>query len=66
MEFKQLQTSMNRVVNIISNNIDAKLKSLGDNYISENPFKIKFYYSTPINLLTLLKGKCRWSYLFLC
>ena len=41
MEFKQLQTSMNRVVNIISNNIDAKLKkSLGDNYISENPFKI--------------------------
>ena len=55
MEFKQLQTSMNRVVNIMSKNIDEKLKkSLGDNYIAENPFKIKFYYSTPVEFINIV------------
>lgn len=55
MEFKQLQISMNRIVDIISNNIDKKLKtSLGDNYIAENPFKIKFYYSTPIEFINIV------------
>lgn len=53
MDFKPLQISMERVVGLIANNMDEKMK-LRECYIEGSPFTIRFYHSTPIEFVSVV------------
>ena len=53
MDFKPLQISMERVVGLIANNMDEKMK-LREGYIDGSPFTIRFYHSTPIEFVSVV------------
>ena len=53
MDYKQIQTSMERIVGIISNNIDKEMKK-NEDYIEGQPFKLRFYHSTPIEFVNVV------------
>ncbi len=53
MDYKQIQTSMERIVGIISNNIDKEMQK-NEGYIEGQPFKLRFYHSTPIEFVNVV------------